>query len=86
MLSDFQAASVLQASGFRFDVTVFRSVQRPRANVAGNLRLRRHGMTSITKPVLIAALLGLLALVPVAIAGQPVTQTLTPAPLPFYTR
>src|SRR5437773_395094 len=48
MLSDFQAASVLQASGFRFDVTVFRSVQRPRANVAGNLRLggiRRNACT-----------------------------------------
>jgi hypothetical protein len=41
-------------------------------------------MTSITKGVLVATLLGL-AVVPVAIAGQPVTQTLTPAPLPFYT-
>ena len=42
-------------------------------------------MTSTTKGVLIAVLLGLSALVPAAIAGQPVTQTLTPAPLQFYT-
>jgi hypothetical protein len=42
-------------------------------------------MTSMTKGIVIAALLGLLTLVQSAIAGQPVTQTLTPAPLPFYT-
>jgi hypothetical protein len=38
-----------------------------------------------SRRLLVAAVLGALALVPAALAGQPVTQTLTPPPPSFYT-
>src|SRR6478672_8454154 len=37
------------------------------------------------RPLLVAAVIAGLALVPAAFAGQPVTQTLTPPPPSFYT-
>jgi hypothetical protein len=41
-------------------------------------------ISQFARPILVAALLGALAFVPSALAGQPVTQTLTPSPPSFY--
>jgi hypothetical protein len=42
-------------------------------------------MFRLGPPILVAAVLGLLTLVPAGLAGQPVTQTLTPSPPSFLT-
>jgi hypothetical protein len=46
---------------------------------------RIAAMFRFARPIVVAALLGALTLVPAAFAGQPVTQTLTPPPPSFET-